>query len=372
MTILFRYLLREYLKIFGMCFVGLMTVYLVVDFFEKARRFMRYDAEFDTVLMYFAMRSPSIAFQIIPLAVLMATLLTIGLFARNHEITAMRSCGISLIRIAAPFLAFGLTVSFLLFGLSAVVIPYASAYAEYIKTVVIEKRPGLAIVKGDRQWLQTGNQTLMSMSLVDPDGLTLRDVTLYRLGANFQLQEITQAQQARYTGTTWQLEHGVERTLSPDGSVSLTHFQSKPLPLSQTPKDFSARVSTESEEMTLAELRSYADRLRRDGYNFSRHLTDFHGRLAFPFVSLVMVIVGIALSLLGAGSRSGGGLAMGIGQALAIGFLYWTAHSVAIALGRSGRLAPMVGPDLAAMMTGWLANGIFLSFGSYLFLKVRQ
>ena len=44
MSILFRYMLREYVKIFGMCFAGLMTIYLVIDFFEKVRRFLRYDA----------------------------------------------------------------------------------------------------------------------------------------------------------------------------------------------------------------------------------------------------------------------------------------------------------------------------------------
>ena len=40
MPILFRYLLKEYAKIFLMCFAGLMTVYLVIDFFEKVRRFL--------------------------------------------------------------------------------------------------------------------------------------------------------------------------------------------------------------------------------------------------------------------------------------------------------------------------------------------
>ena len=34
MNILFRYMLREYVKIFGMCFAGLMTIYLVIDFFD--------------------------------------------------------------------------------------------------------------------------------------------------------------------------------------------------------------------------------------------------------------------------------------------------------------------------------------------------
>jgi lipopolysaccharide export system permease protein len=57
-------------------------------------------------------------------------------------------------------------------------------------------------------------------------------------------------------------------------------------------------------------------------------------------------------------------MAMGIGLALAIGFLYWTAHSVAIALGHSGALAPV--------MAGWLANILFFSFGSALFLQVRH
>ena len=40
MPIIFRYLFREYAKIFLMCFAGLMTVYLVIDFFETVRRFL--------------------------------------------------------------------------------------------------------------------------------------------------------------------------------------------------------------------------------------------------------------------------------------------------------------------------------------------
>ena len=69
MTILFRYMLREYVKIFGMCFSGLMTIYLVIDFFEKVRRFLRYDARVLDVLTYFVLKMPAISYQIAPLAV---------------------------------------------------------------------------------------------------------------------------------------------------------------------------------------------------------------------------------------------------------------------------------------------------------------
>src|ERR1044071_10509805 len=88
MSILFRYIFREFGKIFLMCFSGLMTIYLVIDFFEKVRRFLRYDADWLDVLTYFLLKVPAISFQIAPLAVLMATLLTFGLLSRSEEHTS--------------------------------------------------------------------------------------------------------------------------------------------------------------------------------------------------------------------------------------------------------------------------------------------
>jgi lipopolysaccharide export system permease protein len=363
MTILFRYMLRELVKVFAMCFAGLLTIYLVVDFFEKLRKFIRFDAQLLTLLEFFALRTPLITFQVAPFAVLMATLLSLGVFSRNREITAMRACGIGLLRIASPFLCFGLVLALALFALSAVVIPIAATQAEFVKTVKIEKKAAPLTFKTDRPWVRVGNHMLMNVEAVDPDGMTLRGVRLYRLGARFRLEEILQAKEIRYTVRGWSLIGGVQRTLQPDGSLTTETFDSRPLTLTQSPEDFRTAASVESEEMTLRKLWAYADRLRREGYSFSRLLTDYYGRVAFPFVSIVMVIVGVALSLRQTGVR-GSGMAMGIGQALVIGFLYWATHSIAIALGRTAVLAPM--------MAGWITNLVFLSFGFYLFLRVRQ
>ncbi len=363
MTILFRYMVREYLKIFAMCLSGLMTVYLVVDFFEKVRKFIRYDAELSAMFAYFALRTPAIVFQIAPMAVLMATLLTLGLLSRNHEITAMRSCGISLYRIALPFLVCAFCIALVLLGLSAVAMPVSSAQAEYVKAARIEKKPALATFTAQRPWLQAGPRLLINVEAVDPDGSTLRGVTLYRLTDTFQLDAITESRELRYEGDGWTMHQAVQRTLFPDGRLRTDTFDRLPVSLSQKPEDFRSWAKMESEEMTLPALADYTDRLRRDGYSFSRPLTDFHGRIAFPFVCVVMTLVGIALSLRRTGVR-GSGIAVGIGQALALGFLYWAAHSVAIAFGRTAVLTPMV--------AGWLANLMFFSFGCYLLLNVRQ
>ncbi len=362
-TILFRYMIREYLKIFFMCFAGLMTVYLVVDFFEKVRRFIRFDADVVHILTFFLLRMPAIAFQIAPLAVLMATLLTLGMLSRNHEITAMRSCGISLYRTALPFFVCASLIALALFGLSAVIAPVTNAKAEYVKTTLIEKKNPIAILKTLRPWIQLENQTLLNIEVMEPDGLALHGLRLYRLGPNFQLQEITEAKEAHYTPQGWIMQDGLSRILFSNGAVKTQAFTTKPLPLSHSPQDFQTGLSVESEELTLTDLHARINRLKQDGYNVSRLLTEYHGRIAFPFVSVVMAIVGIALSLKRTGVR-GGGMAIGIGQALVIGFLYWAAYSVAIALGRSGVMAPI--------LAGWMTNLLFLSYGWYLYLRVSH
>lgn len=363
MTILFRYLLREYAKVFLMCFAGLLTVYLVVDFFEKIRRFIHHNAEGATILAYFLLKTPAISLQIAPLAVLMGALLTMGMFTRNHEITAMRSCGISLARIASPFFLFALAVALLLLWFTATVIPLANGRAEYIKHFLIEKKQLPKTFKSDHTWIQIGPQTLMNVEVVDPDGVRLHGVSVYLLGPGFTLEELIEAREARFTDQGWMLLDGVHRRLLPEGRLVISPFDQRSLALSQTPGDIRAWLSMEPEEMTLAAIRAYVERLRRDGYNVARLLTDYYGRLAFPFASAVMAVVGIALSLRRVGVR-GGGMALGIGQALVLGFLYWSTHSVSIALGRSGVLAPA--------LAGWVTNLLFLSFGCYLLLKVRQ
>ena len=140
MPILFSYLLREYSKIFVMCFSSLMTIYLVIDFFEKVRRFLRHGVSWLDVLTYFLLKTPAIFFQIAPLAILMATLLTFGLLIRGHEITAMRSCGISLAWMTAPLIAFAVGLSLVLLLFSSTVIPLAAGKSEEIRTTRIDRR----------------------------------------------------------------------------------------------------------------------------------------------------------------------------------------------------------------------------------------
>jgi lipopolysaccharide export system permease protein len=362
MPILFRYLLREYAKIFFMCFAGLMTIYLVVDFFENVRRFLRYDAQWLDVLTYFLLKMPGISFQIAPLAILMATLLTFGLFSRNHEITAIRSCGISLAWITSPFLAFAFCMTMILLLFSSTVIPLATNEAEEIRVVRIEKKPPSATLTLTQPWARVDADTILHVKSVAIGGTALGGVQIFHFDRAFRLVEVTEAEEARYANRAWTLYRGFHRRFKQDGTVMVRQFDQRPTSLTLIPNDFTGALAGESESMTFNDIRGYTRRLYQDGSQFRHLLTDYYGRIAFPFVTIIMVLVGIALSLRRSGIR-GGSMAVGIGQALVIGFFYWATHSVAIAFGRGGALPPMV--------AAWMTNALFLSYGLYLMLKVR-
>ncbi len=362
MPILFRYLLREYGKIFTMCFSGLMTIYLVIDFFEKVRRFLRYDANWLDFLTYFLLKAPAISFQIAPLAILMATLLTFGLLSRGHEITAMRSCGISLFWIISPFIAFAAGIALVLLLFSSTVIPLAAGKSEEIRTTRIEKKPPAAAVKLMQPWTRVGADRLMHVTSVSVGGELLGGVRLFQFDRNFQLVDMTEANEGRYSDSTWTLYQGRHRRFPPDGTVSTTVFDRQAIVLPLIPDDFTTWLAGDSELMTFHDIRAYTRRRQQQGSQAARLTVDYYSRIAFPFVTVIMVLVGIALSLRRSGTR-GGGMAMGIGQALAVGFCYWTTHSIAIALGRGGAVTPLI--------AGWMANVLFMSYGLYLMFKVR-
>ena len=356
--IIFRYLFREYAKIFFMCFAGLMTIYLVIDFFDKVRRFLAYD-EWTYILIYLALKVPAITFQIIPLSVLMATLLTLGLLSRNNEITAFRACGVSLPWIASPFLTFAVMMTMVLLFFSSTVIPLATSKAEEIRVISIEKKSASAVVKLSQPWTRVDADSLLHVSSITRGGDTLADVQLFHFDHSFRLTDMTEA---HYADRTWTLHRGFQRRFNRDGSVTVTEFDRKPIVLALIPNDFIGGLAGEPELMTFHEIRESRGRLYQHGSQFARLLTDYYGRIAFPLVTVVMVLVGIALSLRRSGSR-GGSMAIGIGQALVVGFLYWTAHSIAIAFGRGGALPPVV--------AGWLTKVLVTSYGLYLMLKLR-
>jgi lipopolysaccharide export system permease protein len=119
-------------------------------------------------------------------------------------------------------------------------------------------------------------------------------------------------------------------------------------------------LDSDADNMSIRTLNEYAENLKRGGYQAYRYLTLLHTKIAAPFAALIMVLLGIPFAL--RNSRSGG-IAMGIGASIAIGFAYFIVNAVLLSYGRSGVLPPVV--------AAWGANCMFMLGGVWMAMAVK-
>jgi lipopolysaccharide export system permease protein len=355
-----RYLLREYLKFFSLALTALVIIYLLIDFFEKIRRFVEYGTTPLPILFFFSLKLPRIIFEMTPLALLFATVLVLSYFTRTQEITAMKAGGVSLMRVMTPLLGLGLVVGFVLMMANWSLIAMANRQAKMIRQTQIEKKPQTAYFKQQQVWLRLDHRTFLNIQLIEPSQQVMYGISLYKLTPDFSLQETLEAKELRYQDGQWLLLKGVYRRFGQDFTMQTEEFEMRPLILNRKPEDFQG-VMLREDEMTYSELLQYRERLSREGFNSNRYQVELSSRWALPFVSLIMVLVGIPSGLRG-GPRTG--LAKGIGLCLMIALAYWFMLSLSLSLGRGGVLPPV--------LSAWLANLTFVGIGGYLFLQIRQ
>jgi lipopolysaccharide export system permease protein len=120
-------------------------------------------------------------------------------------------------------------------------------------------------------------------------------------------------------------------------------------------------LDNNADNLSYRKLKEYADNLQSGGYQAFRYLTMMHTKISAPFAAFVMVILGIPFAL--RNSRSGG-IALGIGASVAIGFIYFVINAILLSYGRSGVLPPIV--------AAWGANLLFLIGWVWLSMTVKN
>ena len=78
MTMLKRYVLGQFVKIYLLTTSGLIGIFLIVDFFERIDEFLAKDAPMIDLVSYYLFKVPFIAFYMAPQGVLLATGITLA------------------------------------------------------------------------------------------------------------------------------------------------------------------------------------------------------------------------------------------------------------------------------------------------------
>ncbi len=123
MSVLDRYITREFFRMLFLGILALILVSLVVVIFERVDDIAEHQPGCWVVITFFLSRIPQDIVMITPISMLLTTLLVVGAFAKNSEIIAMLAGGISVYRIMVPILCIGLVVSLGMLGLNEFVVP---------------------------------------------------------------------------------------------------------------------------------------------------------------------------------------------------------------------------------------------------------
>lgn len=347
MRIIDRYITVEFIKVFSLCVLGFILVFLLVEVTDKIKFYFEYNPPGWLMAKYFLVKLPGYLFFTVPLGILMGGMLSLLMMARNSEIIAMQANGIDALSIARPVVVIGLVSAFVMFAMNETVIPWSNAYSEYIQNVEIAGKSDATYFKRDQIWMRSPDAVTTVQKFQRSDN-TLERIAQVRWDADYNFIERVYADKAKWWRDHW-VFYGVNRTIrTADGKFEVEMLPSMVGALKKRPEDFD-RVEKIAKEMNLTQLGDYIDKLAEEGQSPTRYLVDWHDKIAFPFVCLIMAALSVPFAV--KVNPRGGGVAIGLGLSLVVAFSYWVAHSLFIALGHGGYLPPV--------MAAWGANFIF-------------
>jgi LPS export ABC transporter permease LptF/LPS export ABC transporter permease LptG len=353
------YVLRNFVYYLLLFLAGFVFLFEAFTFFELLDDIARHRTPFLVVTKYFWYLTPHLAYQIAPLAALVAVLVTLGVMTKNNEIVAFKASGVSLYRLSLPLLVAGLVLAGTMLFLDDVYLPYAYQRQDDLRNQ-IKGRPARTY-QSRRQWIFGENSKMFNYDLYDADSKLFGHLNVFELDpSTFQIKRRVFATRAQWEEAekSWILESGWVRDFDGRQITRYEPFKVMTLAeLTETPSYFT-RELPQAYKMNWRELRSYILDLHQAGFDVASLTVQWHKKLAFPLITPVIMLLAIPFAFL-VGTRGAiGGVALGVG----IGIIYWATSVLFEAMGTVGQLPPM--------LAGWSPDFIYAFLGVYFFLKM--
>ncbi len=362
MRILDRYLLNGFFHALLYCLSLFFILFVVIDVFNNLDEFLRNGISLNIIFTYYLYSMPGIFVQIIPVAVLVSLLYILGNLARHNEILAMKASGISAFHILAPYLFMGTLLSFTVFLVSERIVPKASVTSTSIMEGLIEKGKKRMEERAIKNvTLFTKNNSMVFAREYELHTSTLYDVVMFEDTQGRALQSKITARKAKFENGSWYFYESIRDQVNHRGElVGDPKFEDRvKVNLEATPEEF-LKESSLVENMNTHQLNEYMQHLKGTSKKLANKLmVDFHYKIAFPFVSFVVILIGAPLAM----QTERSGAIRGIGTSVGVVMIYYGIVSVCLAMGKGGILPPFI--------AAWFSNFFFVIVGLILIRNNR-
>jgi LPS export ABC transporter permease LptF/LPS export ABC transporter permease LptG len=358
--ILDDYVLRDFGMNLAMVLGAFLMLLLVFTLFELLGDILRNQISPLVVGAYLLNVSPYFVYNITPLSMLLAVLITLGVMQRSNEITAIKTTGISIYRIITPLLVASVLLAAGLFFADQFYLPHANKRQDALRNL-IKGKPAQTYLNPDRKWIFGQHSDIYYYQLFDSDRDQFGRLAVFQFDpVTFQLTKRIYADRAHWEDSLqrWVCTQGWERNLRGPAIEDYHTFDVATFPWISEPPTYFKKEVKQSSEMNYQELRRYIHDLQQSGFDVVRLRVQLQKKLAFPIITLVMAVLAIPFAL-SAGRR---GAVAGVAVAVGIAVVYWTVAGLFEAMGNISQLP--------AVLAAWSPDLIFGLVGGYLILKV--
>lgn len=357
-TILDRYIIKKFLGTFFYMLVLLISIIIVFDIQEKFDDFIEKKAPINEIIFdYYVNFAPYYANMFMFLFIFISVIMFTSKMAGNSEIIAILSAGISFRRMLVPYFESATLLAALSFVLSAYVIPPATEVRLKFENTYIKKA---YVNKSVNIHRQVDDSTIIYMH---------NYVTSSNSGNRFswekfhgkQLKEKLMSDAITWDSTLnkWRITNYYIRYMTPNGDSVVTGRRMDTT-LAILPTDFNQRLN-QIETLKSAELNEYIEEQKRRGSeNIEAFLVESYKRIAFPFASFILTLIGVTLSCKKV--RGGIGVNLGFGLGLSFSYILFMQIFTQFAIGSS----------LPPLLAVWIPNIIYAIIGIILYIKAPK
>jgi LPS export ABC transporter permease LptG len=363
LPILDAYIMRELAGPFAFG-LGAVYVFWFANIFVLAADYLiNKGAPAFLILRFLIARMPQATPMAFPFACLFGALLAFGRLAADNEISALRTSGVSYLRICRTPLLLGFAMFLVSFGVNEKIAPAAvdistrTFYQIVYRTDTLPLEPH--IFRND----PTTGKTFYIDS-VDPDGRTMNNVMIFEQGRGAPFLNLTTARKARIENGLIVLQDAIQTRVLPNGTVQTLTVAARdisvPLPLGDSGDKFLSQAYNDPYAMDakrLSDQIQFRKLTGGGGADLAGLEITLAQKYALPFASFIAVMIALPLAV-----RFGKkGRTLGIALSVVVLFVYYILGAVGAAFGKNGALDPNVAV--------WLPNVIMMAGGGYLILK---
>ena len=343
MNILTRYVNQLFLLRLVAATAAISLFALMFDMLEVAEDVTGDPSPTWSLIVYGALRMPSLLSEILPIAALLAALFTASELLRSSEIVVMWSNGLSPLRIMLLLVPAGLLVMALKIANDDLLVPGS---IESLREWGIGGFRATAFgADTDHLWITRGDD-VVRLPLLVKETSDVRGLLILKRDPTGKLTERLVADRAQLEPGNWVLRD-VTRQVVGGREIEQIEQLDWPNDIAMSKVAVMARAPRELGLSTLLEI------IAADGYGVSpteRHRTWLYYRIAGGFVPMLMGFLGLALAYR---FRRGGGIPQLFMRGIAIGFSYLIIAGLCVAFGEAGFLIPVLaalGPTLLLTM----------------------